>query len=59
MNANESAGTPRVDKRGRDLIEDPILNRGTAFTEHERRDYGLLGLLPPHVESLDEQVTRA
>ena len=59
MNSNESAETLWGDKRGRDLIEDPILNRGTAFTEQERRDYGLLGLLPPHVESLDEQVTRA
>jgi malate dehydrogenase (oxaloacetate-decarboxylating) len=36
-----------------------LLNKGTAFTEDERSKLGLHGLLPPHVESLDEQVVRA
>jgi malate dehydrogenase (oxaloacetate-decarboxylating) len=35
------------------------LNKGTAFTENERAALGLHGLLPPQVESLDEQVVRA
>jgi malate dehydrogenase (oxaloacetate-decarboxylating)(NADP+) len=35
------------------------LNKGTAFTEEERRDYGLEGLLPHAVESLDRQLERA
>ncbi|MEQ8785260.1 MAG: NAD-dependent malic enzyme [Pirellulaceae bacterium] len=48
-----------VGKTGVDRIEDPLLNKGTAFTEQERREFGLMGLLPPHVESLDEQVARA
>ena len=45
--------------RGVDLLNRHGLNKGTAFTEEERGKLGLLGLLPPHVESLDEQVVRA
>ena len=41
------------------ILNLPILNKGTAFTEEERSELGLHGLLPPHIESLDEQVTRA
>jgi malate dehydrogenase (oxaloacetate-decarboxylating) len=41
------------------IIDTPTLNKGTAFTEEERRRLGLQGLLPPHVETLDEQVVRA
>jgi malate dehydrogenase (oxaloacetate-decarboxylating)(NADP+) len=40
------------------LLDDPIRNKGTAFTERERRDYRLEGLLPHSVESLDRQVER-
>jgi malate dehydrogenase (oxaloacetate-decarboxylating) len=43
---------------GIDLLYRPVLNKGTAFTEDERSTFGLHGLLPPHVESLDEQVVR-
>jgi malate dehydrogenase (oxaloacetate-decarboxylating) len=45
--------------RGVRLLEDPMSNKGTAFTEAERVALRLDGLLPPVVESLDEQVTRA
>ena len=45
--------------RGMDLLNRQGLNKGTAFTEEERRQFGLDGLLPPHVESLEEQVVRA
>ncbi|MGP0051758.1 MAG: NAD-dependent malic enzyme [Solirubrobacteraceae bacterium] len=45
--------------RGRDLLRDPRLNRGTAFTVQERSALGLEGLLPATVLSLEEQATRA
>jgi malate dehydrogenase (oxaloacetate-decarboxylating)(NADP+) len=44
---------------GVSLLHDPVLNKGTAFTEEEREALGLRGLLPPRVTSLDEQVDRA
>lgn len=44
---------------GSKLLEYPLLNKGTAFTQQERVELGLLGLLPPHVEVLESQVLRA
>ena len=52
------SGFPDV-LRGMDLLNRQGLNKGTAFTEEERSKLGLHGLLPPHVESLNEQVVRA
>jgi malate dehydrogenase (oxaloacetate-decarboxylating)(NADP+) len=40
------------------LLDDSVHNKGTAFTAKERADFGLEGLLPPSVESLDRQVER-
>jgi malate dehydrogenase (oxaloacetate-decarboxylating)(NADP+) len=40
------------------LLHDPRLNKGTAFTEMERRKYGLEGLLPPAVTNIDLQIAR-
>jgi malate dehydrogenase (oxaloacetate-decarboxylating) len=37
----------------------PLLNKGTSFTLEERREFGLLGLLPTHVSSLEEQIERS
>ena len=45
--------------RGRDLLRDPRYNRGTAFTVAERSALGLQGLLPPAVQSIDQQLARA
>ena len=59
MNSGQSAERNTIQKTGKLLIEDPLFNKGTAFTEQERIDYGLLGLLPPHVDTLAEQVERA
>jgi len=43
---------------GFDLINFPLLNKGTAFTEDERTDFALHGLLPPHVGNLEDQAAR-
>jgi malate dehydrogenase (oxaloacetate-decarboxylating) len=45
-------------ERGSRLLADPHHSKGTAFSEAERREYGLLGLLPASVTSLDDQVAR-
>ena len=43
---------------GRALLDDPVLNKGSAFPEEERRELGLTGLLPPHVSTVGEQLAR-
>ncbi|MEW5986423.1 MAG: NAD-dependent malic enzyme [Chloroflexota bacterium] len=43
---------------GVELLHDPILNKGTAFTREEREAFHLRGLLPPHVLALEEQEAR-
>ena len=43
---------------GYQLLGDSFLNKGTAFTDKERDEFELHGLLPPRVASLDEQVSR-
>ena len=44
--------------RGVNLLHDPLLNKGSAFTEVERDALGLRGLLPPHIHNQDEQMER-
>lgn len=44
---------------GKCLLTTPQLNKGTAFTQEERREFGLEGKLPNHIETLDEQIERA
>jgi malate dehydrogenase (oxaloacetate-decarboxylating) len=43
---------------GYELLSDPQLNKGTAFSEAERDAFDLHGLLPPNIATLDEQVSR-
>ena len=43
---------------GQALLDNPVLNKGTAFTPEERRKYGLEGLLPHTVETLNRQLER-
>jgi len=44
--------------RGVKLLHDPVRNKGTAFTKAEREALGLRGLLPPYIQTQDEQVMR-
>nr|WP_300315086.1 NAD-dependent malic enzyme [Halomonas sp.] len=44
---------------GPSLLEMPLLNKGSAFTQKERLQFNLIGLLPQNVETIDEQVERA
>lgn len=47
-----------VDKRGPDIIFNPLLNKGTAFSPAEQREFGLTGMVPPHISTLAEQIVR-
>ncbi|MEO8304738.1 MAG: NAD-dependent malic enzyme [Betaproteobacteria bacterium] len=49
---------PPVPLKGIALLQDPALNKGTAFTETERDSLGLRGLLPPFVASQEDQLAR-
>lgn len=46
-------------KYGYELLNNPFLNKGTAFTEEERKKYGLTGILPPTVQTLEQQSRQA
>jgi malate dehydrogenase (oxaloacetate-decarboxylating)(NADP+) len=49
----------RPNLTGIQLLHDPVFNKGTSFTEKERDVFRLRGLLPPRVNSQDQQVARA
>jgi len=53
------ASTPFVANRGIELLRDPEHNKSTAFTEAEREELGLTGLLPAGVDTEETQVQRA
>ena len=44
--------------RGHQILNDPFKNKGTAFTQEERQALGLVGLLPPYVQTLEEQAAQ-
>ena len=59
MSLNVDASPNAADlPRGVALLRDPLLNKGTAFSEKERDAFGLRGLLPAHLLSQEEQVAR-
>ncbi|WP_195517651.1 malolactic enzyme [Weissella cibaria] len=45
--------------RGQEILNNPFLNKGTAFTEAEREKFGLTGMLPAHVQTIQEQADQA
>ena len=55
---DKAARTVETALSGYELLNDPLLNKGTAFTENERDAFDLHGLLPPQVAELDYQVKR-
>jgi len=58
VRAMPPSSPPPESPRGLALLRDPLLNKGTAFTEEERDAFGLRGFLPAHVLSMQEQVER-
>ncbi|PQZ59945.1 MULTISPECIES: oxaloacetate-decarboxylating malate dehydrogenase [Bacillus] len=54
-----SNGALETTLRGVEVLSTPLLNKGVAFTQEEREELGLKGLLPPAVLTLDEQARRA
>ena len=56
-NAGEEAAV-EISLTGQQLIESPLFNKGSAFSEEERIEFGLQGLVPPHVSTIDEQLAR-
>ena len=45
--------------RGHEILNNPFLNKGTAFTMEERKELGLIGILPPYVQTIEEQAEQA
>jgi malate dehydrogenase (oxaloacetate-decarboxylating)(NADP+) len=45
-------------KRGIELLQDPSLNKSTAFTEAEKQALGIVGLVPDVTESIETQLSR-
>ena len=44
--------------KAHELLNNPFLNKGTAFTMEERKELGLIGLLPPYVQTIEEQAAQ-
>ena len=44
--------------KAHEILNNPFLNKGTAFTMEEREKLGLIGLLPPHVQTIEEQAAQ-
>ncbi len=48
----------KISLQGRALLSDSRWNKGSAFTKKEREEFGLVGLLPPHISTIEEQLKR-
>ncbi len=58
MTTNTDPNYLYIHHSGPGLIETPLLNKGSAFTQKERESFNLAGLLPPRYETIEEQVER-
>jgi malate dehydrogenase (oxaloacetate-decarboxylating)(NADP+) len=57
--ATTSKTSPKLNlPKGAALLHEPLFNKGSAFTEAERLALGIKGLLPPYVQTMEEQVSR-
>ncbi|MGG3564008.1 NAD-dependent malic enzyme [Neobacillus rhizosphaerae] len=59
MTASMTTKIIKTTLKGKEILSNPFLNKGVAFSKKEREELGLEGLLPPHVLSLEEQAKRA
>lgn len=59
MDGNVTNDVLYVPFTGKLLLESPLLNKGSSFTQQERYDFNLSGLLPCAIENIDEQAERA
>ncbi|HAU5607717.1 NAD-dependent malic enzyme [Citrobacter koseri] len=59
MDSNVTHDVLYVPFTGKLLLESPLLNKGSSFTQQERNDFNLNGLLPCAIENIDEQAERA
>ncbi|MDR6121309.1 malate dehydrogenase (oxaloacetate-decarboxylating) [Bacillus sp. SLBN-46] len=59
MTASMNTKVIQTTLKGKEILSNPFLNKGVAFSKKEREELGLEGLLPPHVLSLEEQAKRA
>ncbi len=59
MNNNDYDSIIETELSGKDLMSNPVLNKGTAFNYEERIQFDLHGLLPPVIETLEQQCVRA
>src|SRR5690554_1615240 len=59
MSDTSSRKTLYTHYSGPTLLETPLLNKSSAFSPEERKEFNLTGLLPPRYETIDEQVARA
>lgn len=58
MSDSQSKAPLYIHQAGSSLLETPLLNKSSAFSKEERATFNLTGLLPPHYETIDEQVSR-
>ncbi|MEC8225723.1 MAG: NAD-dependent malic enzyme, partial [Pseudomonadota bacterium] len=58
MTTNTDPNYLYIPYSGPGLIETPLLNKGSAFSQKERENFNLAGLLPPRYETIEEQVER-